>query len=91
VRATRARADALWCAFQGVSANDQSHGRALKAAALLREVSAAEQATEEAMFAVCDDIRRVQRALERQRWMAHSLLLLLLADAAWLCWRFVWT
>jgi hypothetical protein len=86
LRTARARADALWWAFDGVSANDRSPTRAVKAASLLREVGAAEQAKEEAMLAVCDEIRRMCGALERLRRTLHILVLLLLTAAAWVSW-----
>ena len=86
LRTTRARADALWHAFEGVSANDRSQGRVAKERALLRELGAAEHDAEEAMLAVCDEIRRVQRELERSRRILHVLVLLLLTNAAWVGW-----
>lgn len=89
LRSTRARADALWYAFEGVSANDRSPGRAAKADALLREVNAAEREVQEAMLAACDEIRRAHCALERSRRLLQALVLLLATDFAWLCWRWL--
>jgi hypothetical protein len=86
LRTTRACADSLWHAFEGVSANDRSPGRAAKVEALLREVGVAEHEAQEAMLAAGGEILRLHGAVERSRRMLHLLVLFLLAEAVWLCW-----